>query len=60
MQQRKNVSREFQFVRDKLEKIGALLVESEQGSNLIEIAFMLGCLQNICHENHISFKEDDE
>ncbi len=43
----KEISDEFVFLRDKLERLASLLVKGE----IVEAAFVVGCLQNICHEN---------
>lgn len=56
----KDPASEFQFVRDKIETISRLLLNDGVGSSLLEVAFMLGCLQNICHENWMFFKKDDD
>lgn len=59
-EQIKDPSFEFAFVRDKLEKIALILMQHKDGHDLLEVAFMLGRLQNICHENWVFFKKDDE
>lgn len=60
MKHKKNVAYEFDFLRSKLEKVGVLLMRNDHGQYLAEIAFMLGCLHNICAENANFFQEDDE
>lgn len=52
----KKASQEFEFIRNKLENIASLMCTN----NLIEASFMIGCLQNICHENSIKFKEEKD
>ncbi len=46
----KKAHEEFEFLRDKLKKIANLLL-SRNPEDIIESAFMLGCLHSICHEN---------
>lgn len=50
----KTPSDEFVFLRDKIEKIGRLLIKGSSG-DLIEASFMLGCLHSICDEDAIKF-----
>lgn len=47
---------EFTFVRDRLKKLAELLITLDS-KNLMEAAFLVGCLHNVCHENSIKFKE---
>jgi transposase len=48
------VSKEFEFLRCKLERIARLLVESDSNT---EAAFMIGCLHSVCIENIKRFKD---
>ena len=50
-------SKEFLFLRDKLERIAKLLTSQER-SDIIEASFMIGCLHNVCHQNAMILKED--
>ncbi len=52
-----NVSEEFIFFREKLKKIAQLHIET--GSER-EVAFMIGCLHSIAHENSIKFRGINE
>jgi hypothetical protein len=52
----KKASEEFAFMRDKLRTIAGLLVKGEEG-DIVEAAFMIGCLHNVCCENNIAFME---
>ena len=49
---------EFEFLREKLQKIAILLVSGES-KNLSEAIFMVGCLHSICHQNHSNLKENN-
>ena len=50
---------EFKFIRNELEKIAALLMRGEY-ADFIEVAFKVGCLQNICHENALKYEDIDD
>ena len=52
----KTPSSEFEFIRDKLERIARLLVNGDD-SNVIEVSFMIGCLHSVCNENIDKFKD---
>jgi hypothetical protein len=52
----KKASDEFAFIRDKLRKTASLLVTGEK-SDMIEAAFLIGCLHSICCEDAIHFEE---
>ena len=56
----KNASQEFEFLRDKLENVAKVFMEIDSRASLVEVAFTLGCLQNICNDNYLFFKEEDE
>jgi hypothetical protein len=49
-------SEEFEFIRIKLEKVGRALVNGEQ-ADLIEAAFMVGCLHTVCCHNVERFRD---
>jgi hypothetical protein len=53
---KKTASEEFVFMRDKLEKIARSLTLGEQ-CDLIEAAFMIGCLHSVCIQNALDFRE---
>jgi len=48
----KQLSDEYLFLREKLEKIASLIA----GDCKVEAAFMLGCLHSVCHNHHIEWK----
>ena len=52
----KKASEEFAFMREKLRTIAGLLVRGEE-SDIVEAAFMTGCLHNVCCEDAIAFME---
>lgn len=56
----KKASVEFDFVREKLEKVARILVASQESNALLEVSFIVGCLHNICHENALFFREADD
>ena len=47
-----NVGEEFRFFRDKLKQIATLHIQT---GNENEVAFLLGCLHSLAHENSIKF-----
>ncbi len=52
----KKACEEFAFMRDKLRTIAGLLVRGEK-CDIVEAAFMIGCLHNVCCEDAIAFME---
>ena len=55
----REVAEEFAIIRDRLEKVAILLIQNNEHSQ-IEAAFLVGCLQSICHENVVKFTELDK
>jgi hypothetical protein len=45
---------EFEFLREKIKQISRLLINHNTG-DLIEAAFMAGCLHSICHQHWDDF-----
>lgn len=45
---------EFEFLREKLKNIARAVIQNNQ-SDLIEAAFMIGCLHSICHQHCLDF-----
>ena len=54
---KKNIHDEFMFVRERLQTIAKLLVDTNEKS-IIEAAFMVGCLYYICLQNALDFKDN--
>ncbi|CAB4133752.1 hypothetical protein UFOVP264_4 [uncultured Caudovirales phage] len=52
------VSQEFAFVRDKLKDIARLIVYKDP-EYLIEAAFLLGCLHSVCCQHAGNFSKED-
>lgn len=52
----KTPTEEFEFIREKLQRIARLLVDGEKAS-IVEAAFMIGCLHSVCNENIDKFKD---
>ncbi len=50
---------EFNFMRQKLEKIARLLTQNDP-SSIIEAAFMIGCLHTVCCENADRFASEED
>lgn len=44
----KNFAEEFEFLRNKLEKIATLIITN----NAAEACFMIGCLHSVCHGHY--------
>lgn len=55
---RKFVSQEFSFIRDKLKDIARLMVNKEP-EYLIEAAFLVGCLHAVCCQHAGNFSKED-
>ena len=56
---KKTASDEFVFIRDRLHSIARLLVRG-QPSDIVESAFMIGCLHTVCCEDAVLFKEEEK
>jgi hypothetical protein len=52
----KKASEEFAFLRERLVLISRLLALGTQ-RDLIEAAYLVGCLQSLCCENSVAFME---
>lgn len=57
MSDEKRLSEEFEFIRDRLEKMAKILVRGEK-ADLIEVGFLIGCLHSICHEHAQKLKAE--
>jgi hypothetical protein len=53
----KIASEEFLLIKNRLERIAALLVRLDNPS-IVEVGFMIGCLHNICEQNAITFQDN--
>jgi hypothetical protein len=59
MIEKPNISKEFEFIRGKLEYIAKVLAKGDN-NYLTEAAFLIGCLHSVCYYNSLTFKESNE
>jgi len=50
---------EFDFLRDRLEKIASLLIKGEP-QDIKQASFMVGCLHNVCCMNAMIYKTEEK